>query len=142
MIVMFGDHQAAVETEFYEELYGKALKELTAKESDLQYITPLVIWTNYEIEEKEIDRISSNYLGSMILELANLELTPYNEFLLSAWEQVPVLGKNGCYLADGSYVPWSSKESWPDILHSYCLLEYNYVADRSDRLDSLFLIDE
>ena len=102
MIVMFGDHEAAVETEFFEKLYGKPLKELTAQEADKQYVTPLVIWTNYEIEEKEIDRISANYLGSMVLELANLELTEYNEAQLRMRKEIPALGKNGYYLADGT----------------------------------------
>ncbi len=37
MIVMFGDHQASVETEFYEKLYGKSMKELTPEEADKQY---------------------------------------------------------------------------------------------------------
>lgn len=141
MIVMFGDHQAAIETEFYEKLYGKSLKELSPQEADRQYVTPLVIWTNYEIEEKQMETISANYLGSMILELANLELTDYNEFLLSAWEEVPVLGKNGYYLKDGSYIPWSSKMEEPDILKRYRLLEYNYVADRRHRLDALFRLN-
>lgn len=63
MIVMFGDHQAAVETEFYEKLYGKSLKELTPEEADKQYVTPLIIWTNYEMEKPELDRISSQLSG-------------------------------------------------------------------------------
>jgi phosphoglycerol transferase MdoB-like AlkP superfamily enzyme len=141
MIVMFGDHQASIETEFYEKLYGSSLKDLTAQEADLQYITPLVIWTNYDMEEKQMEKISANYLGSMILELANLELTPYNEFLLSAWEQIPALGKNGYYGADGSYTPWSSKTAEPDVLQTYRELEYNYVADHRHRVDSLFTLE-
>ncbi len=139
MIVMFGDHQAAVETGFYEKLYGKPLKELTAREADKQYVTPLVIWTNYETEERQIGQISANYLGSLILELANLEMTPYNELLLSVRQEVPAMGKNGYYLADGGYVPWSDKGSCPEIMWKYQMLEYNYVADRKHRLDSLFL---
>lgn len=141
MIVMFGDHQAAIETEFYEKLYGKPLKELTPQEADRQYVTPLVIWTNYEMKKKQIEAVSANYLGSMILELANLKLTDYNKFLLCVQKEVPVLGKNGYYLKDGSYVPWSSKAEEPDILKSYRMLEYNYVADRKHRLDSLFVLN-
>lgn len=139
MIVLFGDHQAAVETEFYEKLYGKSLKDLTAEEADRQYITPLVIWTNYEMEERQIEKISANYLGSLILELANLELTPYNEELLSTFEKVPAIGKNGYYLADGSYVPKNSNGK-PEELNRYRSLEYNYVADRKHRLNALFTL--
>ena len=100
MIVMFGDHQGAVETEFYEGLYGKPMNELSAEEADLQYVTPLVIWTNYEMESGRIEQISANYLGSLILEMANLELTPYNRLLLETRQEIPAFGKNGYYLAD------------------------------------------
>ncbi|MCI8417964.1 MAG: LTA synthase family protein [Lachnospiraceae bacterium] len=140
MIVMFGDHQASVETEFYEKLYGKPLEELTAQEADMQYVTPLIIWTNYEMEERAIGQMSANYLGSLILELANLEMSAYNEFLLDTWQDVPVLGKNGYYLADGTYVSWSDKGERPEALQSYQILEYNYVVDYKNRQDALFVI--
>ena len=116
------------------------MKELTAQEADRQYVTPLIIWTNYDIEERQINGISANYLGSLILELANLEMTPYNEFLLSTWKEVPVLGKNGFYLADGGYRAWNDKEEIPAALKSYQMLEYNYVADRRNRMDEIFVM--
>lgn len=141
MIVMFGDHQAGIESEFYAKLYGKPLKDMTAQDGDKQYVTPLIFWTNYEIEERQIEAVSANYLGSMILEMANLDLTDYNKLLLSTWDEIPVLGKNGYYWSDGRYTPWSSEEEEPDILNRYHILEYNYVADRRHRLDSLFLLE-
>ncbi len=138
MIVMFGDHQASIETEFYEKLYGKSMKELTPEEADRQYITPLIIWTNYEMESQEIDRISSNYLGAEILNLANLELTAYDKLLLETREEIPVFTKNGYYLSDGSYVPWSKNMEKPERMRRYQMLEYNAVADRDHRVDRLF----
>lgn len=141
MIVLFGDHQAALEEEFYDKLFDNQGEKLTAAELERRYVTPLVIWTNYDLEEREIPEISANYLGSMILDLANVKLAPYNQFLLNAWEQVPVLGKNGYYLADGTYIPWSSKQAYPEILQQYRRLEYNYVADRSHRQDFLFIVN-
>ncbi len=140
MIVMFGDHQASIETEFYEKLYGKSMKELTPQEADLQYITPLIIWTNYEIEATDLDQISTNYLGAEILKLANLDLTDYDRLRLSLREEVPVLTKNGYYLADGTYTPWSKNMEKPEALRQYQVLEYNAVADRTNRVDSLFTL--
>lgn len=141
MIVMFGDHQAAVETEFYEGLYGKPLSELTPEEADRRYITPLIIWTNYETQSGQIDKISANYLGSLILDMANLKLTPYNQVLMQTWEEIPAFGKNGYYMKDGSYVTWSSETEEPEQMRRYHLMEYNAVADRGNRKDSLFLIE-
>ncbi len=140
MIVMFGDHQAAIENGFYEALYGKSMKELTAEEADKQYVTPFIIWTNYELESQEIDKISANYLGAKILETANLELTDYDKLLLKTWDSVPALTKNGYYLADGSYTAWGKNTEKPEELLDYQKLEYNAVADRKNRIDELFTI--
>lgn len=140
MIVMFGDHQAAIENGFYEALYGKSMKELTAEEADKQYVTPFIIWTNYELESQEIDKISANYLGAKILETANLELTDYDKLLLKTWDTIPALTKNGYYLADGSYTAWGKNTEKPEELLDYQKLEYNAVADRKNRIDELFTI--
>ena len=140
MIVMFGDHQAAIENGFYEALYGKSMKELTAEEADKQYVTPFIIWTNYELESQEIDKINANYLGAKILETANLELTDYDKLLLKTWDSVPALTKNGYYLADGSYTAWGKNTEKPEELLDYQKLEYNAVADRKNRIDELFTI--
>ena len=140
MIVLFGDHQASIETEFYEKLYGKSMKELTPEEADLQYVTPLIIWTNYAIEDVELEKISTNYLGAEILNLANLDLTAYDRLRLSLREEVPVLSKNGYYMADGTYTAWSKNMEKPERLQQYQILEYNAVADRKKRADSLFTL--
>lgn len=44
IVVMFGDHQPAVEQEFYEELYGKSLSKLSTEELQQRYKIPFVIW--------------------------------------------------------------------------------------------------
>ena len=142
MVVLFGDHQAALEDEFYDSLSGDSGGELKAQEVEKHYITPLIIWANYDLEVIETGDISANFLGSFILKLANLELAPYNKFLLSVWEEVPVLGKNGYYMADGSYIPWSSSQEYPEVLKRYQRLQYNNVADRGHRQDSLFVVHE
>lgn len=81
-----------------------------------------------------------NYLGAEILNLANLELTDYDRLLLEAREKIPVFGKNGYYLADGTYVPWSKNVEKPELMRRYQILEYNAVADRNNRVDRLFTL--
>ena len=83
----------------------------------------------------------TSFFGSLILDLANLELTPYNQILLETWEELPALGKNGYYLADGSYVAWSADTEEPEQMRRYHLIEYNGVADRRNRRDVLFRIE-
>ncbi|MBS7176386.1 MAG: LTA synthase family protein, partial [Clostridiales bacterium] len=83
IIVMFGDHQAKIEQEFYEDVLfgGKSISSLSLEENQQRYITPFVIWANYDIEEQYIEQISANYLSTLLLETAGLEMTPYNQYL-------------------------------------------------------------
>ena len=51
VILLFGDHQPAIEQEFLEELYGKKIEDLSLEEKQREYIMPFMIWANYDIEE-------------------------------------------------------------------------------------------
>jgi len=142
MLIMFGDHQAQIETEFYEELLGKGLKELSFEEQQDRYVTPFVIWTNYDMEEQYDVRMSTNYLGSYILRTAGLELTPYNSFLLNLWEKFPVVCIRGVCDRKGKWYGWSGiPEEYEEELNEYEILQYNAVYDRKNRVDEIFLCD-
>ena len=97
LICFFGDHQPSLEQEFYELLYGKKLDELTDDERMKQYITPFFIWTNYDIENQYIDKISANYLEDIILLTAGYDLTGYEAFTYQLFQQYPVISLNGIY---------------------------------------------
>lgn len=47
IIVMFGDHQPAVQSSFYDSLFGKNAGSLTNEELMNKYRTPFIIWANY-----------------------------------------------------------------------------------------------
>lgn len=61
-----------MESAFYEELFGKPTSELTLEEEQKMYVTPFMIWANYDIEEKTVEDISLNYLATLLLETAEL----------------------------------------------------------------------
>ena len=74
VICMFGDHQPSVETDFICELLGvNSLSGLTAEQEQNRHVTPFIIWANYDIEEKQIEKLSSNYLSSLVLETAGVK---------------------------------------------------------------------
>ncbi|MDD3428832.1 MAG: LTA synthase family protein [Oscillospiraceae bacterium] len=127
LILMFGDHQPAVSDDFIEELYGKPLDELTDEENMRRYITPFVLWANYDIEEKEIDAISANYLSTLLLETAGLKLTPYNSFLSQMYDTIPVVGIGGYMSADRKFYSYEDKTPYTQMLNEYSILEYNNV---------------
>lgn len=137
MIIMYGDHQPSL---------GSASDRLffptsgTPEEDMKQYITPFLIWANYDIEDQTIDKLSANYLSSLILHTANMELTPYQQFLYELKDSYPVISLYGCYDASGTFYE-SVDDIDSDSINDYRILQYNNVFDK-DRDKELFYPQE
>lgn len=126
LICMFGDHQPVIETEFYDYLYGEKWEDLTKEERAKKYVTPVIIWTNYDIEEYNIEKISSNYLSSIILKEANVSMPAYDSFLYEVYQEFPVVTYMGFYSASGEYfLPDSGIEDESEILKQYQWVQYD-----------------
>ena len=131
-IVFFGDHQPGLNSDFYRQLNGKGLSGLTLQELQDLFTVPFFIWTNYESEEKEVEITSLNYLSTMALEQAGIELPAYNRFLNDLMEVVPAMNSRAYYSsAQGGYRHYEDavgapEESW---LKKYELLQYNNLFD-------------
>lgn len=133
MVIMFGDHQPSL---------GNAPNALFfpntgTPESDItQYITPFLIWANYDIPDQTIEKMSANYLSSLIVHSASMEMTPYQRFLYELMKEYPVITQYGCYDKNGNFY-----ESVDDIndewIQNYRILQYNNVFD-SERQEELF----
>lgn len=96
-IVFFGDHQPSLNRKFYEILNGKGLSGLTLKELQALYTVPFFIWTNYDTPEETVEITSFNYLSTLALERAGIDLPPYNQFLADMMEVVPAMNSRGYY---------------------------------------------
>lgn len=144
MIVMFGDHQPSVEDEFYDDIAGMPSSEITVQEHLMWYETPFIIWTNYSMPSEDMGRLGAVYLSSEVLWRANLEMTPYNRFLLAMKEDLPVVHFLGCYDREGTYYNWAKAESercpYQDTVLDYEALVYNHSLDRK-KFKELFVID-
>ncbi|ENZ16012.1 LTA synthase family protein [Enterocloster clostridioformis] len=144
MIVMFGDHQPSVEDEFYDDIAGMPSSEITVQEHLMWYETPFIIWTNYSMPSEDMGRLGAVYLSSEVLWRANLEMTPYNRFLLAMKEDLPVVHFLGCYDREGTYYYWAKAESercpYQDTVLNYEALVYNHSLDRK-KFKELFVID-
>lgn len=102
IICMFGDHLPSIEDEFYEELFGTSLDNLTTEQQQLRYMTPFVIWANYDIPEATLDQISANYLSTLVLQTAKLPLTQYNKYLASLYQKLPIINTVGYVDSDNN----------------------------------------
>ena len=129
MVVMFGDHQPSVEDEFYYEISGLSEDTVTSEESLIWYETPYLIWTNYGLEKQDLGDMSAFYLSSEMLQMAGLETTPYQKFLLGLREVLPVIHGRGCLDGDGNYYSLTGAESdgaFEQWLVNYDCLVYNH----------------
>ena len=140
MIVLFGDHQGKLTTTFYQQLFGKNVEDLTIEETQLEYITPFMIWTNYDSPAVQNVMISTNYLGTLTAQAANLPLTGYMQFLKHLYEELPVLNTNGFILPDGTLVEDAKNltEAQRELVEQYRSLAYCNLFSRFNEVDNSF----
>jgi len=133
IILFFGDHQPPyLEDAFWETIMADSSDETT------KYITPFILWANYDIEEQYIDKISLNYLSILLLDTANLNTTPYMEFLRKIKTELPVITGNGYLDIEGNYYTFDDVNKYTEMLNQYEFIQYNNVFDYKNKVDSFF----
>ncbi len=142
IICMFGDHQPSIETEFVAKTIGvNDLSGLTIEQEQSRHVTPFIIWANYDIEENQIDKLSSNYLSSLLLKTAGIKLTEYNKYLLKLSEQLPVIDSVGYIDASNNYYKWSDSSNYSAVLDEYEKVQYNNIFDSKNKDTSIFYLE-
>lgn len=126
LICMFGDHQPETNSDLNEVLYGKNFE--TPLEISKKYVTDFCIWTNYDIEEKRFEELSSNYLGGLVLETAGIPLPPYYKLLKVMREKYPVFSKYLIMDKNGEVKTLEEAEK-DSVVRQYQMLEYNSSDD-------------
>lgn len=142
IIVMYGDHQPPLSTEFYSTLFGKDMSEFTAEDTAKWYSTPYVIWANYDIEEKQDFNMSANYLSSYLLQLIDADLTGYNKYLLDLQEKLPVI--TGLFYAgdDGEFHNIDEESKYTELIEEYSKVQYNGLFDKDNRINEFFFLKD
>ena len=105
------------------------------------YETPFYIWTNYDIEEKVIDKLSANYLSSLVLQTAGAQLTEYNKYLLKLSETLPVINTVGYIDKDNNYYKWSDVSPYTDLISEYEKIQYNAIFDNENSDNDIFFLE-
>ena len=142
VICMFGDHQPSIESAFVAEVMGvDSLSGLSVEQEQTRHITPFIIWANYDIEEQQIDQLSSNYLSSLVLQTAGVKLTEYNKYLLKLSETLPVIDTVGYVDRDGRYYKWSESSPYTSLLNEYERIQYNNIFDQKNVDASIFYLN-
>ena len=141
MILLFGDHQPQVATNFYTDVLGiDPPTELAQKKQ----MVPFFLWANYDIPEAEGVELSLNYLSALLMDTAHLPMTGYQKYLLELWQTAPVINTVGVRGADGTW--YGENEALPaglaEAVDGYQLLLYNNIFDKPDRLSDFFHLTE
>ena len=137
IVVFFGDHQP---TDIIAEPileYHKKQDDDSLKTQQERYIVPFVIWANYDIEEQEIERLSPNYLASLVLDVAGLPKTGYQEYLLDLSQRLPVITANIYIDAQGNYYN-SSDNPYAKDIEEYQSLQYYHLFEKDQSLSAFY----
>lgn len=119
ILCMFGDHQPNLGDSFYNVMYADS--GLTQEEqTERKYITPYVIWANYDVVFPDYGDMSANYLGAALLECAGVGLPPYYQYLMQLQELYPVI----------SYHTIDTFEN-DEPIQQYRMLQYNHLIERN-----------
>ena len=140
VVLMFGDHQANTgDTEWLRALSGIQYEsDATPKQNQDKYITPFFIWANYDIEERQIERLSVNYLSSYLMQAIGMEMPLYNQYLLKLSETLPVINTQGYIDKNGVYYNFESNSPYTSIIEDYKHICYNLLFDTKHRCHELY----
>lgn len=139
VICMFGDHQPNIETAYLQELLGvNSLYSMTTEQDQQRYVTPFYIWANYDIEEQTVERLSSNYLSSYVLQVAGAQMPVFNRYLLKLSKTLPVIDTVGYIDAAGNYYSNGEISDYTPLLKDYEKVIYNLVFDQDAKCEELF----
>ena len=114
IIVFFGDHQPNdfLANKLYK-INGKT--EITPEDAMKRYLTPYVIWANFDIEEGTNQDTDISLLSLKMLQQAGIPTTAYQNFLI---EYVDVINN-----------PNASQEEKDEMLLTYQKLQYYYLFE-------------
>lgn len=141
IIVFFGDHPAGLPNEFYSKLLGSDVSALTGEASMQKYQVPFVIWANYDIAEETIERISPNYMSSLLLSAAKLPMSGYEKYLTSLREDIPVITSTGYWGSDSVFYELKDTSSpYYEKIQDYSYLQYNGMYDYENRDKEFFSV--
>ena len=131
IVCMVGDHSPSFASNIVDEKYTDEEKKLRLRS------TPFVIWSNFDMESKNIGYISMNYLAPTVLATAGVRLSSYYQYMLDLKERVPVMTSYDKYIdATGKEYSYGTEMKYKDEIDNYFYLEYNNL--QKNRIQKIF----
>ncbi len=121
IVVMFGDHQPT----------DSVVSSITkGSETDVadRYRVPVVIWSNYDIEERNDINTSANFLSVDVLKAAGIPIHGYYSYLQELQQEYPIISPIEVQKADGTV---TSVKEIKEELNTYQTLQYYELMDNN-----------
>lgn len=140
IILFFGDHQPPyIEEEFWD--YINQDKTNSFEDAEKGYLTPYIIWSNYILEDCNVPDISLNYLSILLLDIAGLDTTPYQDYLRNMQKEIPVITGHGYMDKNNVYHDFSEENEYTPLIQDYEILEYNNMFGGKNIYKEMFKIE-
>lgn len=142
IIAMYGDHQPAFDNEAVRVL-GDHIRDGINGEI-CNYYVPYIIWANFDIEEQDyltdgvLNTLSPNYFASTVFDIAGVELTDYDRYLLEMHEQIPAITALGVWDNEGNYYASAAESPYSEDISNMEMVQYNLLFDDDNRLTDSF----
>lgn len=136
IICMVGDHPPYFINQLKPKSYSTEDEKALA-----QQMVPYMIWANYDAKDNNSDGYASLIsLIPIIIEKADLPLTPYYRTILELRKEIPVLAQGGlCMNKSGNVVQYSENRFLYDKILNYQYLEYNGLKKGMQYREKLFV---
>ncbi len=147
IIAMYGDHQPKFDMEA-NEILNSHPKDPESNSLNHYYV-PYIIWANFDIEEEDtlgdmdhpgtLNTISANYLASTVFEIAGIELSDYDRYLLDQHDRIPAITALGVWDSNGNH--YGSADAFPDQneIDVFKMIQYNLIFDNDNRMNDSFV---
>lgn len=80
VILLTGDHQPRIHDESMDSITNGEWRNWNDEEMMRRYEVPFLIWANYDIDKKTVEKTSMNYLQTILMETIDGDLTGFQKF--------------------------------------------------------------
>ncbi len=136
IVCMCGDHCPSIATK----ITSKSIDENDTR----LYMTPFVIWSNFDLADKayinESYTTGISFLMPYLMDVAGIPTSRYYKQINKLTSDYPAITANGYIDNDGVMHSYDAPEGIDEKINEYFCLEYNCLSSK-DRMDEMFKID-
>ena len=124
VILFFGDHQPSLNsTEIFSIKDG-------VSDDEAEFIVPFFIWANYDLDVKKDVEISTNYMQSLLYEVAKIPTDSYTKYIQELRKEIPVITCNYYKGSDGNIYKLNDNESpYFNSINRYNMICYYHLFE-------------